>query len=708
MTTSDVTSHKLRVFLCHSSGDKPIVRDLYHKLRDDGFEPWLDEEDLLPGQDWRREIPLAVRNSDIVVVCLSKASITKAGYVQNEIKFALDVADMQPEGTIFIIPVKLEECEMPERLSRWQWVNLFQPNGYERLVRSLKRRLSTMVASTSPTIGDKGVVAEQRPVGEIITRPTAAQSETIPVRTDSNSKKRGDIRELEPHNDLSIQSNIIEQPLSPKIYIALSAIGLGIAIALLLLYVMMAPSLIKNGIDTKVFYFLLVPLGLGSAAFIFGAMRSYARYEHTQLPHKLELGGPILGAALVVLGGFYLTPSADTFNITVRAFSQSGEPIQSGNITIYLSQDARSAPIASNGEANFKEIPSKFRNAKVQVRADVKGYKLTTSEQVLTDVINLQFRSVKEDPAGKSEPISANSLENQSFQTVVTDENGQIRERKSKEARVFAEDLGNGVKLEMVEIPAGTFKMGINDIEAQSVAGEFKKYDVRPLQISPAQETPQHDVTIPSLYVGKFEITQAQWKAVVSQVPAINRDLPDNPSYFKGDDLPVEGVSWRYAMEFCDRLYRLTGRRYRLPSEAEWEYACRANTATPFSFGKNIQPEIVNYDGNYPFGAAPKGLYRGQTIPVGSIGVANAFGLYDMSGNVWEWCLDLWHKDYKGNPPIDNQPWYQDGVEQYRVVRGGSWWWMALGARSTYRIDREETETSDPKHNHGFRVVLDK
>jgi hypothetical protein len=130
----------LRVFLCHSSGDKPKVRDLYLRLRNDGLVPWLDEEELLPGFEWQVEIPKAVQNSDVVIVCLSNDSITKAGYVQKEIRQALDVADEQPEGTIFIIPVKLEECDVPKRLSRWQWVNLYSENGYQRLLRSLNIR----------------------------------------------------------------------------------------------------------------------------------------------------------------------------------------------------------------------------------------------------------------------------------------------------------------------------------------------------------------------------------------------------------------------------------------------------------------------------------------------------------------------------------------------------------------------------------------
>jgi hypothetical protein len=130
----------LRVFLCHAHGDKPAVRDLYEKLSESGYQPWLDEEDLLPGQEWEREIRLAVKQTDVVLVCMSRASITKQGFVQKEIRLALDVADEQPEGTIFVVPVKLEECEVPERLSRWQWVRLHEDHGYAKLVRALEHR----------------------------------------------------------------------------------------------------------------------------------------------------------------------------------------------------------------------------------------------------------------------------------------------------------------------------------------------------------------------------------------------------------------------------------------------------------------------------------------------------------------------------------------------------------------------------------------
>jgi len=138
--------HLLRIFLCHSSGDKPAVRELYHRLRSAAFyiAPWLDEEDLLPGQRWEDEIPKAVRESDVVIICLSRHSINKKGYVQKEIKFALDVADEQPEGTIYLIPVGLEDCEIPQRLKHLHCVNLQESRGFEQLMRSLKVRAENL------------------------------------------------------------------------------------------------------------------------------------------------------------------------------------------------------------------------------------------------------------------------------------------------------------------------------------------------------------------------------------------------------------------------------------------------------------------------------------------------------------------------------------------------------------------------------------
>jgi transcriptional regulator with XRE-family HTH domain len=145
---SPATSRRrLKVFLCHSSGDKGTVRVLYQRLkREPGIKPWLDEVDLLPGQNWDAEIRKAVRTSDIVVVCLSQDSITKAGYVQREISLALDVAEEQPEGRIFLIPLRLEGCDVPDRLRRWQWVDYYVKTGYSRLVKALRTRTNAQPA----------------------------------------------------------------------------------------------------------------------------------------------------------------------------------------------------------------------------------------------------------------------------------------------------------------------------------------------------------------------------------------------------------------------------------------------------------------------------------------------------------------------------------------------------------------------------------
>ncbi len=141
----------LKVFLCHASGDKPQVRTLYKHLVVEGVDAWLDQEKLLPGYDWRIEIPRAVQEADVVVVCLSNKSITKEGYIQKEIKFALDAAEEKPDGTIFLIPARLEDCPVPEKLSRWQWVDLFEENGYLKLLRSLKLRADKVGVIITPS-----------------------------------------------------------------------------------------------------------------------------------------------------------------------------------------------------------------------------------------------------------------------------------------------------------------------------------------------------------------------------------------------------------------------------------------------------------------------------------------------------------------------------------------------------------------------------
>jgi formylglycine-generating enzyme required for sulfatase activity len=235
----------------------------------------------------------------------------------------------------------------------------------------------------------------------------------------------------------------------------------------------------------------------------------------------------------------------------------------------------------------------------------------------------------------------------------------------------------------MVAIPGGAFWMGSPDHEKERLNSE----------------SPRHSVTVAPFYMSKFPITQAQWRAVAA-LPQVNSPLDPDPSQFKGANLPVEQVSWYDTVEFFARLNQKTGKDYRLPSEAEWEYACRAGTTTPFHFGETITPEIVNYNGNYTYGAAAKGEYRGKTTPVGSFQVANAFGLYDMHGNVWEWCADTWHENYL-NAPTDGSIWLSSD-DSYRVLRGGSWGSIPGDCRSA---NRYRSNPGDGGYYIGFRVV---
>ena len=255
--------------------------------------------------------------------------------------------------------------------------------------------------------------------------------------------------------------------------------------------------------------------------------------------------------------------------------------------------------------------------------------------------------------------------------------------RSRKQAHYFVEKLGELVGLDMILIPAGTFLMG-------SPEDEPDRSD---------DEGPQHDVRVSSFFMGRYPVTQAQWRFVAG-LTQVNRELDLDPSNFKGDDHPVEQVSWDDAVEFCDQLAKQTGRPYRLPTEAEWEYACRAGTQAPFYFGKTITTELANYNGNSTYNGGSKGEYRETTIPVDHFGIANAFGLCDMHGNVREWCQDHWHDNYEG-APTDGSAWLSEDENAPRMVRGGSWYGDPRSCRSAYR----SYLTPDTLIHVGFRVV---
>ncbi|MFM6559796.1 MAG: SUMF1/EgtB/PvdO family nonheme iron enzyme, partial [Microcystis panniformis] len=344
---------EIQIFLAHASEDKPAVLALHERLKQAGYKPWLDKKDLIPGQIWRDEIPKAIKASQIFLACLSAKSANKQGYIQRELRIALDTLGQMLLGTIFFIPMRLEECEIPDlrlaevglNLRDLHWLDYWEEDGFEQLERAITYQFK-----------------------------------------------------LEPEEPKQLLS---------------------------------------------------------------------------------------------------------VFNFEVVGVNAKGE---------------------------------------------------------------------------------------------------QIR-KESKQSQYFREDLGKGITLEMVAIPGGTFLMGTEDEEIERLVKKFNWEGFR-------RERPQHEVTVPPFFMGKYPITQAQWKAIASRTDLkVKQDLDFKPAYFKdrpdSDRRPVEQVNWYDAIEFCARLSKLTVREYRLPSEAEWEYACRAGTTTPFYFGETITGELANYNASNTYADEP-------------------------------------------------------------------------------------------------------
>jgi len=248
------------------------------------------------------------------------------------------------------------------------------------------------------------------------------------------------------------------------------------------------------------------------------------------------------------------------------------------------------------------------------------------------------------------------TLQQFEFDVIIIDKNGDEISRTHKSAEFLSENLSDRIGLEMVKIPGGTYLMGSPDGQGND------------------NERPQHSVTISACCISKYPITQAQWRAVAA-LPQVDIPLNPDPAFFTGENLPVERISWHEAVEFCQRLSRLSGHYYRLPSEAEWEYACRAQTTTPFYVGETITTDLANYNGNFIYANEQPGEDRETTTPVDRFS-PNAFGLSDLHGNLWEWCADDWHPNYE-QAPTDGSVWRQSDRQLPdripRVVRGGAW-----------------------------------
>ena len=395
-----------------------------------------------------------------------------------------------------------------------------------------------------------------------------------------------------------------------------------------------------------------------------------------------------------------------------EVFAQANKPIELGmqldelELSVEINGKGQVSLLGTGGEAGAKgAIKLKFKRSNI-------------ARGLSNLVLDSDSRELIKNTLGTG---TGTTLQVFNFETPTVNTSGKEIKRESHSAQYFTEDLGNGLNLDLILISGGKFLMGTENEEIERLVKKFDWDGYR-------SEKPQHEVTVQSFLMGKFPVTQAQWRAIAS-LPKVERDLKPNPSSFKGDDRPVESVNWYDAVEFCARLSQYTGREYRLPSEAEWEYACRAVTSyhsslaneqlrinewnekyhQPFHFGETITTDLANYRGSdlelegktYPgtYADEPRGEYREETTPVGQF-PPNAFGLYDMHGNVLEWCQDDWHDNYN-NAPSDGSAWLDTEKSRLVVVRGGSWNYNPDNCRSAFRINFER----DFFNNFGFRVV---
>ena len=359
------------------------------------------------------------------------------------------------------------------------------------------------------------------------------------------------------------------------------------------------------------------------------------------------------------------------------------------------------SPTISNTRRKFLTFLG-LSGASILSVAAWENFRPKTNTTVTTQPSNPPTLPVKQTPQSRQNdpvpsPTPVSLLQAQTLNNIITvDASGKETNRRTVQVQYFAEDkigLPSGAKaIEMALIPAGNFEMGMPASEKQIALESAIKNGV-------SRETAEKwlDASTPtrkinfaqSFYVSRYAVTQAQWFAVMGtdyDKDGFKKRFGELDNKFKGDNRPMVVVNWNDAKAYCVKLSERTNRSYRLPTESEWEYSCRAKTTSPFYFGETITAELVNHDSNYPYAKVDKNSagYRQVTTDVGSF-PPNEWGLYDMHGNVWEWCEDVWHENYNG-APTDGSAWLSGGEQGQRLLRGGSWSDDAFYCRSAYRL----------------------
>ena len=534
-----------KVFISYAREDEADARRLYEDLKKAGVVPWMDKMDIIPGQNWKLMINEAIRGSDYFIALLSSSSVSKKGYVQKELNYALSVLEAMPPNEIYIVPVRLDKCEvLHEKMRDIHWVDLFSDygDGLKRILIALGKTRCSEASEEEQIEIEKPIIQE-----DIIEVPEIVAPDE--EKTDGDRK--------------------VETP---------------------------GPPALENGLKQKD----EERKGHGNI----GSSRIYR-----------VIG--VVAAAIILI------------------------------VTIFLL------------------MPEKY---KVTVQSNVEG-----------DSVFIDGKQYGNTPLGIELRAGLHHFRVEKPEYVPFEKDGDVQKHMVIQAKLMPHQLTNDFDMTFKYIEPGSFMMGSPEDEPGR----------------DSDESPRHEVTFSEgFYMQTTEVTQEQWKAVMGE----------NPSRFKncGDDCPVESVSWEDARAFIQKLNEIEGQDiYRLPSEAEWEYACRAGTDTPFFFGDCLSTDQANYHGNYPYEGCPNGEYREKPTPVGSF-PQNEFGLYDMHGNVWEWCEDDYQDSYE-NAPKSGEPWIDEANRGgARVLRGGSWNNFARDCRSANRGRYSPDNRND---DLGFRLT---
>ncbi len=703
----------LRVFLCHSSGDKPAVRTLCQRLQADGVEPWLDEENLLPGQDWQQEIPQAVRASDVIIVCLSRGSVNKEGYLQREIKYALDVAEEKPEGTIFIIPLKLEECEIPERLRRWQWVNSLEEKGYERLLRSLRARANTLGTTLKPRSQPAPLTSEAARQRMEKAREAAEQvdaRERLPAAFAQAQHLAVQGQEHEGREEFDQAVGFYEQAEQQFMQLArqaaLQAARDGAEAARQQMReVKERVSALREWAESLWAEAQEQEAGAEQAYQAQDYEQAVAGYEQTRQAYervreagererlrqdalqtrqvaeaareKVEEAKKGLEALTQWTGAKWAAAqeqeteaerawqaqdyrrAAERYEQACQSYTEARGEAEEARLrqhALEANQQAEQGRTAAKRAEAQMYAPELYQRAKEARGRGERSLAAKRWEAAAKEFVQAQELFAQAIESGQSEKAKQAAV----AVPQSTEDSGQVHSPGA-----LPKEIGISIGMKFVLIPAGEFLMGSTD--------------------GRDDERPVHKVRISQpFYLGKYAVTQAQWEAV----------MRSNPSQSKRDpNRPVEAVSWEAVQEFIRKLDAREGGapHYRLPTEAEWEYACRAGSTTAYSFEDGI---LFSRLGEYAWYG--KNADK-QTHPVGQL-KPNAWGLYDMHGNVWEWVQD-WFGEYPAKAVIDPQG---PSAGSARVVRGGSWGSDAENCRSARRTDGAP---GDRDGGLGFRLL---